>query len=126
MKIKIVDEISRENISAINDSLSTKESIEIDCMVAEKNRTVEEVLIMRTDRKARSIYAKKIFGFVKCYIIFVLIIFCIYEFILTPFSVYYHFYISTAPIIALLGSMSITVIGLLAGVVRYLFPNHRK
>jgi len=82
----------------------------------------ENLASLKTDRRLRDIYARKVFGFVKCYITCVLIIFFGYQFILVPLKSDVPIY----PIITLLGTTSVTVIGLLATVLRYLFHNNLK
>jgi hypothetical protein len=57
-------------------------------------------------------YAKYIFGFVSIYIFLVFVVFCCHSAIK----------ISDNAIVGLLVSTSINIIGLLAAVVRYLFP----
>lgn len=126
---QIVDEISKEKISEKSDRYSERERLEIEHKSAQIDRTVQESLVIKADRKSRRVYGKKIFLFVKGYIICVLIIFSLYQFVLTPLLLAYPAHpleIPTSPIITLLGTTSAIVIGLLAAVIRYLFPTHRK
>lgn len=69
----------------------------------------EELNIIKDDRSIRKIYVFGIFIFVSLYMLLVLAIICFIK-------------INDNVLIALLGSSSINIIGLLAAVVRYLFP----
>lgn len=78
---------------------------------------------LEDDRKARKLYAACTFIYVGGYVLFVLVIFCFYQFYLINHS---NRLISNSPIIALLTSTTANVIAALIVVMRYLFPNHRK
>lgn len=89
-----------------------------------KNTQQEEKIAQaKQDRAERLKYGDNIFKFVKNYIKWVLGIFIVYQ-VLIFFPSLHD--VSTTPIVTLLGTTTVTVIGLLATVVRYLFPNNRK
>lgn len=76
------------------------------------NKLAHEIECLKDDRSARKIYGYIIFGFVILYIIAVLVL----------FSFQIKMTLPKETIIALLSTASINVIGLLAAVVRYVFP----
>ncbi len=74
----------------------------------------EENSRLFNDRTSRKWYGRLIFSFVSVYILAVL---CV---------IISDFHLSEKIKIALLGSANINIIGLLMGVVRYLFPNQKQ
>lgn len=87
------------------------------------NREEEKIAQAKQDRIERLKYADNIFKFVKNYIKWVVGIYIIYQ-LLIFCPIFRN--VPTAPMVTLLGTTSVIVIGLLATVVRYLFPNNRK
>lgn len=87
------------------------------------NREEEKLAQAKQDRAERFKYAENIFKFVKNYIKWVIGIFIVYQ-LLIFFPIFRD--VPTSPIVTLLGTTSVIVIGLLATVIRYLFPHHRK
>jgi hypothetical protein len=89
-----------------------------------RNSIDEEKLTQaKQDRIERLKYAEDIFRFVKNYIKWVVGIFIVYQ-VLIFCPMFRN--VPTSPIVTLLGTTSVIVIGLLATVIRYLFPNHQK
>lgn len=88
-----------------------------------RNSFKEEKLTQaKQDRIERLKYAENIFKFVKSYIKCVVTIFIVYQ-LLIFCPVFRN--VPTSPMVTLLGTTSVIVIGLLAAVVRHLFPHHR-
>lgn len=81
---------------------------------AKTKRLEEENASLRNDREARKYYGVAIFSFVVLYIIAVFSLIC------------FDRRLSDHVTMTLLSTTSVNVIGLLMGVVRYLFPDHRK
>lgn len=89
-----------------------------------RNSLNEERLIQAVqNRMERLKYTNNIFQFVKNYIRGVVVIFVLYQ-----IAVFIPGLrgVPTTPIVTLLGTTSVIVIGLLATVVRHLFPHTRK
>jgi hypothetical protein len=86
-------------------------------------REEEKIAQAKQDRVERLKYAEDIFKFVKNFIKWVIGIFVIFQILIfyPPFRD-----VPTSPIVTLLGTTSVIVIGLLATVIRYLFPNNRE
>src|SRR5580658_9366931 len=107
-----------ETSKADNRTQTEEQRLKLDGLKAELDGKHEDNTAAKENREARRLYTKIVFGFVFLYIIFVLIIFCRYQFYLAPL----HSDLPVGPIVTLLGTTSANVIGLLAAVVRYLFP----
>lgn len=76
----------------------------------QNDKLSEEITVLKDDRSARKYYGVAIFSFVGLYILAVMV------------TLWSTTKISDQVLITLLGSTSINIIGLLMGVVRYLFP----
>lgn len=108
-----------ETRAGIQDALENQPDYlkeKIDQERAKTKKVLEEVECLKDDRRARKLYGMIVFSFVAAYILGVLWIFVHYR----------HFAISDQAIMALLGTTTLNVIGLLAVVVRYLFPTKNK
>ena len=107
---QIIDEIGKGNIPQKLDSLTEVEKIQIDLWEVERDKKRSEFDSMEDDRKARKIFSVGIFIFVILYMtgVFILLVF--------------ERDLSEKVLIALLSTATANVIGLLMGVVRYIFP----
>lgn len=111
-------DIQEENIVQTDEKKEKIRQLEL-----QNNLKEEKILQAQQDRTERLKYTDNIFNFVKNYIKWVLGIYIVYQ--LLMFCPIFRD-VPTAPMVALLGTTSVIVIGLLATVVRYLFPNGRK
>lgn len=107
---QIIDEVGKENISPQLDNFTEIEKIQIDLWEVEREKKRSEFYSMEDDRKARKIFGIGIFVFVILYMtgVFILLV-CGKE-------------LSEKVLITLLSTATANVIGLLMGVVRYIFP----
>jgi hypothetical protein len=111
------NEINAQIIINENPDLKTrKEAAEIDGIEHDN-------FVNKENQKARKEYLKKTFDFVRLYIGAVIFIFVLYQFCFAPFV---KSSLPTIPIVTLLSTTTVNVIGLLVIGFNYLFSNHRK
>ncbi|MBS0351572.1 MAG: hypothetical protein JSR33_10400 [Proteobacteria bacterium] len=90
---------------------------------AEIERLEHENSVNKENQQARKEYLKKTFDFVRIYIGIVILIFIIYQFGFAPFI---KRPMPTMPIVTLLSTTTVNIIGLLVIGFNYLFSNHKK
>ncbi len=96
--------------------LRRKRALELRRIAVEVAHGEELVESLIEDRKARRRYGRGIFIFVICYMVAVFL--CLLD--------HSKYNLSEKVLIALLTTTTFNIIGLLTGVVRYLFPHHKN